>query len=266
VTHLVGWTVAHTDPNDSTATPPAISRIFNQQGKKGLFGAWDTTGSVNVELNISLGAVQSSPLELNIQGSISEINISPNGASIPISTTQQFNANGKYNSTDTTTTDMTNAAFWSTEGNAINLSETTPGSVTGASVGSSSLTVTCAGESDSVTVTVTEAAKVERVSIDFPEEFVEMIQSETVELKAIAHNSDGTTNDITEDDGTNWSVRIIDTDRARPINVTSDTDPVDKGRVTYIIGDDIPTGEKRFAEVVVKYNNLEDDIVVVVIP
>jgi hypothetical protein len=118
-------------------------------------------------------------------------------------------------------------------------------------------------------VTVSEAAKIERISIDYPEDFVEMTQNETVQLKAVAHYSDGRTpEDITESDNTSWSVRIIDKDKAQPIAVSNDTDPVDKGNVTYKNnGDTIPVGEKRFSEVVVKYNNdLVDDIVVVVIP
>ena len=268
VTHLVTWEVTHTNPNDSAVTLDPISRVFNQQGKKGRFGAWGTTASVKAELNISLSAIQSSPLELNIQGSISEINISPNGAIIPISSKQQFTANGKYNATDTSTADMSDAAFWSPpQSGAITVSDT--GLVTGVSPGSSTLTVSCAGVEDSVTVTVSEAAKIERISIDYPEDFVEMTQNETVQLKAVAHYSDGRTpEDITESDNTSWSVRIIDKDKAQPIAVSNDTDPVDKGNVTYKNnGDTIPVGEKRFSEVVVKYNNdLVDDIVVVVIP
>lgn len=269
VTHLVGWVVTHTDPADPTMTLDPISRVFNQDNKKGLYGAWSTTASVKAELSVSLDTIESSPLELNVQGSVSEINISPNGATIPLSGTQQFTASGKYSSADASTSDFTDAALWSTaDSTFVNVSDSNPGLVTGVGVGSPSLEVSCGGENDFVTVTVTDAVKLERISIDYMDDFIEMTQNETIPLKAFAYYSDGSSNEITKDDNTNWSVRIIDTDRAKPINVSNDANatPVNKGEVTYI-GGAIVSGEKRFAEVVVKYdNNLEDDIAVVVIP
>ena len=273
ITHLVTWEVIHTDSNDPTVTPEPVSRVFNDDAKKGYFGAWATTGApVKAELKVSLNTIESSLLELNILGSISEININPNGLSIPVSTKHQFTALGKYNTSDSETTDFTDVALWTKDinSNSIDVSTTSPGLVTGVAIGSSPLTVTCGGGTDSVIVTVTESAKMERISIDYTAaEFVTMTQNETVQLKAVAHYSDGRTpEDITENDETSWTVRIIDTDKAQPIIVTSNSSIPDKGNISFNdLGTAIPVGEKRFAEVVVKYSNdLEDDIVVVVTP
>lgn len=188
------------------------------------------------ELTDSLGAISSIvPLEVTIApGTLSSIAVTPATVSnLERGRAQNFVATGTY--TDTSTRDITRASVWSSSNDAVLAPVTaTPGRFTALLAGSANATVACGGLTRSSAVTVIEPREIDGLEIRDPSNIVRnLIEKDPLDadfqLRAFLKFSDGSYEEVTEDEGTDWSIKSSSVSGV--LTVGNDEDLDNKGEV-----------------------------------
>ncbi len=201
-----------------TVTPSAISiplgttQQFDAVGTYTNGSMQDLTGSVTWSSSSNVASISASGLANTIAtgtttitasaGSISawavltiapptllSLTVTPSAVSIPLGTSQQFAASGKY--TDGSTQDLTGSVAWSSSSNAASVGGTGLASAT--ATGTATITASDGAISSSASITVGPAAL---VSIAITPSNASFALGTTQALKAIGTYTDGSTLDI----------------------------------------------------------------------
>ncbi len=117
----------------------------------GSYGLLTSAGQGTTTVTATLGSVSSST-NLTVAGpALVSITIAPAGSSIPLGTSQQFNATGTY--TDGSTQNLTASAAWASDSPAV--APVTAGLVNGTAMGTANISATSGTVTSSVSVAVT---------------------------------------------------------------------------------------------------------------
>lgn len=214
VSHLVTWTSNNT----------ALARISNQ-------GLADTLGAGNAGIIANLGQISSVPYALTVRDNLSSIVISPSASfDLEIGQTRQFTASARY-SDGSAEQDITNTVTWASSATnflSISNAEGNRGSARAIAVGNSAVNATCNTPSPiasaNVAVEVKAVRTVSRLEVRFNNSTVIPDQDTNdgpLQLNAILVYSDGSTEDVTDNDDTDWTV-LSSTGTAASINNTND--------------------------------------------
>jgi len=148
------------------------------------------------DITASCGSVTSNALSLNVNsGALVSISVSPGSSSIPLGKTQQYTATGHYS--DSSTADITNLVAWSSGNTGIATIGANSGLAQSVAIGGPvTITATLGAISGTSTFTVTAAVfDYLRITPDNPS----VAKGDTLQLSAIAYNTDGTWSDHTAD-------------------------------------------------------------------
>lgn len=204
---------------------PSVASISNAAGTKGLATAITNNATPVTIIAYLSGAAGSTTLKVDA-ATLTSIAVTPASPSIALGSSQQFTATGTYSTGFTT--DITEQVTWTLSNYSIaSISNTagTRGFAVSVAQGSTTVTATLGGvTSPSVTLTVTPAML---TSITVTPAPFSVVVGETVQLTAIGHYSNGSTEIIT--DTASWSSLM--TSRA----TVGDTSGVNKGLVTGIV-------------------------------
>lgn len=176
ITTNVTWT-------SSLATVAVISNNTGSQGLAVSSGEGSATitatrGSVSANTTLTVGLPQ-----------LVSIAVTPANPSIPLGTGQQFTATGTY--TDSSTTDLTSSATWSSSNTSV--ATVAAGSATGVGQGSTTITATSGAISGGTTLTVASPVVTSlRISLSNPSVPLGLTQQFT----ATAVYSDSSTQDV----------------------------------------------------------------------
>jgi trimeric autotransporter adhesin len=186
VTSLAAW----------SSSNPNVATISNSTGLQGL-----VTTLVNGSTTISAsygGFTSSAPLNVL---TLTSLSVSPANTSIPKGTNQQFNVIATFS--DGSTTDVTTHAAWASSNPPVARISSVPGTLglgTAVSAGNATITATYTGMSGLTALTVTPPAPTS-VAISPASPLVPL--GGTLQLKATAQLTDGTSSDVTT--SANWS-------------------------------------------------------------
>ncbi|QNI37354.1 Ig-like domain-containing protein [Edaphobacter albus] len=135
---------------------------------------------------------------------LTSIAVTPNPASITRSGTIQLTATCKF--ADSSISDCTHSASWSTASSAFHLDATSPGLVYGDNVGSGAITATIGSVSGTATINVTNSSPV-LASIAITPNPAQLITAGTLQLKAICTYTDASISDCTN--SVSWSTSSL---------------------------------------------------------
>ena len=176
-----------------SSTVGAVATISNSAGSQGLTS---TVSSGSTSIGISLAGVSSSATLTVSPAALVSIAISPQAPTIALGTTEQFAASGTY--TDGNSKDITASVSWSSSSLSTAVVSNDAGSsglATSAAQGATTITASLGSVSSSTTLTVGQAAitsiAVSPSSILIPLGYAQ-------QFTAIATNTDGSTQDITQ--------------------------------------------------------------------
>lgn len=198
---------AHTNYRDGTGSDvtanvtwsssnPSVATISNSVGSQGLAS---TLALGSVTITASFGGFTNSA-SLNVI-SLTSITVTPANSSIPKGTAQQFGATANY--TDGSTQNFTKLVTWSSSNSSAARVSNAPGSqgfATSVAAGTTTLTATYGAMSGSATLTVTAPVA---TSIVLSPSSPLLPPGGSLQLKAVAHFTDGTTSDVTS--SATWS-------------------------------------------------------------
>ena len=152
-------------------------------------GLASTTAIGATTITATAGAISGSTVLTVGPPTLVSLTVAPSAISIPLGTTQQFAASGKY--TDGSTQDLTGSVAWSSSGNAASISGT--GLANAAATGTATITASDGAISSSASITVGPAAL---VTIAITPANASFALGTTQALKAIGTYTDGSTLDI----------------------------------------------------------------------
>ena len=152
-------------------------------------GLASTSATGATTITASAGSISASAVLTIAPPTLVSLTVTPSAVSIPLGTSQQFAASGKY--TDGSTQDLTGSVAWSSSGNAASISGT--GLANAAATGTATITASDGAISSSASITVGPAAL---VSIAITPANASFALGTTQPLKAIGTYTDGSTLDI----------------------------------------------------------------------
>lgn len=213
ISHLVSW-----------SSNSALARISSS-------GIADTLGAGNAGIIANIGAISSVPFALSVRDNLSSIVITPGtGFDLEIGQTRQFTATARY-SDGSAEQDITNTVTWASSATAflsISNAQGSRGSARAIAAGNSAVNATCNTPSPiasaNVAVEVKAVRRVSRLEIRFNNTTVIPDQDTNdgpLQLSAILVYSDGSTEDVTDNDDTDWTV-LSSSGTAASVNNTND--------------------------------------------
>src|SRR5580700_8554675 len=186
ITSLVAW----------NSTQSGIATISSSPGTQGLAQA-ASPGSTSI--SASLGTVSSSASSLTVSNAnLLSISVTPAGAAVPLATSQQFVANGSFD--DGTQQDISETANWTSSSPMI-ARISSIGVVTGAGLGSTTITASSGAVNGTTTATV-DASSVSALNILAAGKIANLTN---YQMRAVAVFKDGSALDVTHTPGITWS-------------------------------------------------------------
>jgi uncharacterized protein YjdB len=178
-TYSDGSTAVVTTTATWTSSKPTVATVSGS-------GLATAVAAGSTIVTASMSGVSSSPATLTVTPILSSIAVTPNTPTILVGATQQFTATATYS--DNTTKDITATATWKTATPAVATVSAT-GLATGIAAGSTTVTATFNGKSNSATLNVT--------AITITPSPATFAVGATQQFTAKQNNPDGTTTDIT---------------------------------------------------------------------
>jgi uncharacterized protein YjdB len=186
ITSLVAW----------NSTQPATASVSSSPGTQGLALA-ASPGSTS--LSASLGTVTSSASSLTVSNAnLVSISVTPAGSTVPLAASQQFVANGNFD--DGTQQNISQTATWTSSSPTI-ARVSSVGVVTGAGLGSTTITASSGAVNGTVATTV-DASSVSAIVILSPGKIANLTN---YQMRAVAIFKDGSSLDVTHTPGITWS-------------------------------------------------------------
>ena len=186
ITSLVAW----------NSTQSAIATVSSSPGTQGLALA-ASPGSTNI--SASLGTVTSSISSLTVSNAnLVSISLTPAGSPVPLATSQQFVANGSFD--DGTQQNISETAHWTSSSPTI-ARVSSIGIVTGAGLGSTTITASSSGVNGATMATV-DASSVSALNI-LPAGKIANLTN--YQMRAVAVFKDSSSLDLTRTPGIVWS-------------------------------------------------------------
>jgi len=186
LTNSVNWSSSST----------AVATISNTAGTKGVASA---VAAGNTTITATSGGVSGSASLTVSNASLNSITVSPSGPTIDVGTQQQFTATGNFS--DGTTQDVSNLSVWTSSATNVATVTTNSGLATGKNQGTTTITATFGGRSDSVVLNVTLA---NLVSIKIKPENPTIAKQTTLQFTVTGTFSDGSTRNLTNQ-VTSWT-------------------------------------------------------------
>ena len=182
-----------TDAVTWSSSEASVASVSNAAGSKGLVTA---LASGTSEIVAHTGSVVGSTTVTVTDATLVSIEVTPSNPSLPAGQTRQLTATATLS--DGSTRDITSDASWSSDNSpvaTVSNAAASKGVATGVSPGTTNITASLRGVAGSTAVTVTNAVM---VSITIMPTSLTVPVGFTIEARAIATFSDGTSEDVTE--------------------------------------------------------------------
>ena len=220
VSHLVSWTSLST----------SLARVSSS-------GVVDTLGSGAASVEASYNAITSPAYAINVRDNVDAITVAPNtNVSVTVGNSTQFSATASYNdaSPDEVVSSTVNWVSGTPSVLEFSATEGEEGLANGLVVGTSLINATCAAQtpvsSADISVTVEAVKTITGIEIQFNGNTLipnQEVSDSPIQLVALLRYSDSSTDDVTTNDDTDWTVDSS-SGTAASINNTND-----KGEVTF---------------------------------
>jgi trimeric autotransporter adhesin len=174
-----------------TSSVPGVATVSNTSGSNGMVSS---TSSGSTVISATLGGVSGSGNLTVTSGILAAIEISPQGTSIPIGSSEQFTATGLY--TDGSTANLTSSVTWASSSASVATIANSSGSqgmANSAGSGTTEISATFGSLAGSASLAVQDLL----VSITVSPGNASIVPASTQQFAAIATYTSGLTNDVT---------------------------------------------------------------------